>query len=102
MTSSGRLTSLTSLTSLAAVIALASCGTTTLPAGTACQQPADCDSGLSCLDLAQFTGTMCTVVGKSCSITCTIDSDCANLGATYKCFAGCGATKSCGNTAGSP
>jgi hypothetical protein len=80
-----------------ACAALAACGTSALPAGAVCKQSSECESGLSCLDVAQFNGTTCTVIGKSCSIVCTGDPDCAALGATFKCFAGCGADQTCGS-----
>jgi hypothetical protein len=86
------------LKTIALVIALAACGTTPLPAGAVCKQTADCATGLSCLDVAQFTGTTCSVVGKSCSIVCTNDAGCATLGANFKCFMGCGADKFCAAT----
>lgn len=71
------------------------CGTSPLPPGAVCKQSSDCESGLGCLDVAQFNGSMCTVVGKSCSKTCTGDPDCAGLGSNFKCFAGCGADMTC-------
>ena len=78
------------------LVALVACGTTTLPAGAACQQSSECEGGLSCVDVAQFSGTSCTVVGKACSIICQDDNTCSTLGTHFKCFAGCGADKSCG------
>ena len=66
-----------------------------LPPGAVCKQTTDCESDLMCLDVAQFSGTACTVVGKSCSQVCTSDPDCASLGSNFKCFAGCGADKTC-------
>jgi hypothetical protein len=86
---------------LATVIALvtAACSTGPLPAGAVCDQAADCESTLSCLDIAQINGTTCTVVGKTCSITCSVDGDCATLGTNFRCFAGCGVDKVCGEVA---
>jgi hypothetical protein len=82
---------------LAIVLLLVSaCGTDSLPAGGVCKQTSDCDSDLMCLDVAQFSGTTCMVVGKSCSITCQDDAGCASLGSNFRCFAGCGADKVCG------
>ena len=75
---------------------VAACGTDSLPAGAVCKQTSECESGLMCLDVAQFSGTSCTVVSKACSITCTDDSGCASLGSSFRCFAGCGAEKFCG------
>jgi hypothetical protein len=78
-----------------AALALAACGTTPLPAGAVCKATADCEADLSCLDLGQFSGTTCTVVGKSCTKTCADDAGCASLGANFKCFASCGTDKVC-------
>ena len=78
----------------------AGCGTQTLPAGAVCTADSACDTGLSCLDLAQSSGSTCTVVGKVCSIVCKYDPDCASLGTSFKCFNGCsGATNFCGEVA---
>lgn len=81
-----------------ALVLLAACGTSSLPAGAQCAQTSECESGLMCLDLAQFTGTTCTVVGKACSLVCQDDTGCASLGSSFKCFAGCGTDKTCGAT----
>jgi hypothetical protein len=81
-----------------AVLAVASCGTSSLPAGAACNATADCDADLQCLDLAQFSGSACMVVGKQCTIVCTDDPSCATLGSNYKCFQGCATDKTCGAT----
>lgn len=67
-------------------------------AGNSCAVTTDCAADLACLDVAQYTGTTCMNVGKACSITCTADTDCATLGANFKCFQGCGAFKTCGAT----
>jgi hypothetical protein len=80
---------------IAVSLAVAGCATNTLPAGAKCSATADCDSGLMCLDVAQFAGTTCTVVGKACSIVCTGDPGCTSLGTNFKCFAGCGADMTC-------
>ena len=79
------------------LVSLWSCGGK-LPAGGSCSASTDCDTGLSCLALGQFSGAACTVVGKMCSISCTTDADCATLGATYKCFGQCDGGKMCGPT----
>ncbi len=70
--------------------------TTKLPAGAECTESSACESGLSCLDVAQVTGTSCTVVGMACSMVCAGDGDCASLGSNFKCFAGCGSDMTCG------
>ena len=79
------------------VMTVAACGSSS-SAGDTCTVTADCDADLQCLDVAQFTGTMCMNVGKACSIVCTDDTSCATLGTGYKCFQGCGAFKTCGAT----
>ena len=86
---------------LVAVLAIAACGTTPLPAGAECTQTSDCESSLSCLEVAQFSGTTCTVVDHACSITCTgtTDTACQTLGPNFTCFAGCGSAMTCGTTA---
>lgn len=78
-------------------IALAACSSSS-SAGDSCAVTADCGADLQCLDVAQFTGTSCMNVGKSCSIACTDDASCATLGSGFKCFQGCGAFKTCGAT----
>jgi hypothetical protein len=82
------------------VVMLGACGTdpAPLPAGAVCKQTSDCKTGLMCLDVAQFNGSACTVVDQACSTTCTGDGDCAPLGTKFKCFAGCGSAKFCGET----
>ena len=79
------------------VMTLTACGSSS-SVGDTCVMSSDCDADLQCLDVAQFTGTMCMNVGKACSIVCTDDSSCATLGTGYKCFQGCGAFKTCGAT----
>jgi hypothetical protein len=78
--------------------ALAACSTSSLPAGAQCSQTSECDTDLMCLDLAQFTGSACSVIGKTCSKVCADDTGCTSLGSGYKCFAGCGSDKTCGAT----
>ena len=78
-----------------ALFLLAACGTTPLPAGAVCKATLDCEAELSCLDLGQFNGTACTVIGKSCTKTCTDDAGCASLGTNFKCFATCSTDKVC-------
>jgi hypothetical protein len=89
-------------TTFALLIGLAACGgTDSLPAGAACTagQGTPCESGLTCLDLALFSGSACTVVGASCSLVCTGNADCASLGSNFMCFAGCGSAMTCGEVA---
>jgi hypothetical protein len=87
--------------SLALLALLAACGDSSpLPPGAACTTDTECQSGLSCLDVAQINGSTCTVVGKSCTITCQGDNICTTqLGLGFQCFAGCGADKTCGEVA---
>jgi hypothetical protein len=80
------------------VLVLAACGTSAAPAGAVCQQSSDCETDLMCLEIGQFSGSACTVVGKTCSKTCAADTDCASLGSNFHCFAGCGSDKTCGAT----
>jgi hypothetical protein len=81
------------------ILLFAGCTTSSsLPAGAVCQQTTDCDAALQCLDLAQFTGSACSVIGKTCSLACTADTSCASLGSNFKCFAGCGSAMTCGET----
>ena len=83
---------------IALLTALAACGTSSLPAGAQCSQTSECDTDLMCLDLAQFTGSACSVVGKTCTKVCTGDPGCTSLGSNFKCFAGCGSDMTCGAT----
>ena len=80
------------------LLAIAACGTTPLPAGAVCKTTADCESNLMCLDFAQFSGSNCMTVGKSCSTTCTDDASCAPLGTNFKCLATCTTAKACAMT----
>ncbi|HTR49341.1 MAG TPA: hypothetical protein VMJ10_01460 [Kofleriaceae bacterium] len=75
-----------------AVVMLGCSSSSGRTAGEACQQQSDCEASLDCLDIGQFAGTTCTVVGKICSVTCTSASDpsCTMLGSGYTCLAGCG------------
>jgi len=79
-----------------AFAALVACSSSPLPAGAECSASSDCDKGLMCLGVAQFTGSACTTVGKTCSTTCTDDPSCAPLGSAFKCFATCTTDKVCG------
>ena len=89
---------LRNLAVLVGCFSLASCGTSSLPAGAACSATADCDADLQCLDVAQFSGSACMVVGKQCTIVCTDDPSCSTLGASFKCFQGCATDKTCAAT----
>jgi len=68
------------------------------PAGTLCSSDSDCGAGLACLGYGAFSDAGCTTSAMACSKPCTFDSDCASLGARYKCFLACGGTRSCGAT----
>jgi hypothetical protein len=69
------------------------------PAGTACNADADCAAGLSCLvAVGTVTDAGCAATVKDCSKTCALDSDCAPLGSSFKCFAACDGTHSCAAT----
>lgn len=82
------------------LLALGACGTSAKPAGAVCSQMSECESSLDCLDLGQFAGSACTVVGKVCTHTCQVKSDCTDLGANFDCFAACSGSSVCGATAG--
>lgn len=83
---------------LIAATVVACAAATDKPASAACTSNSECSTG-ACLDLAVFNSDGgCTTQGKACSKTCATDTDCATLGAKFKCFAGCGATKTCGET----
>ena len=78
-----------------ALLLVAAC-TSGSPAGATCKTNSDCESPLKCLDVAQYAGTNCTVIGHACSQTCVDDSGCASLGTNFHCFAGCGTAMFCG------
>ena len=84
------------------LLALAmACGSTSLrPAGTSCTSDAECAAGLSCLGLVAKLSDAgaCANVAMACSKACLVDSDCAAVGATFKCFPSCNGAKSCGQT----
>ena len=84
---------------LFAVLSVLACtsASTSKPASATCSSDSECSSG-ACLDLAVFNDGGCSSAGKACSKSCLNDADCAALGAKYKCFGGCGTTKSCGAT----
>ena len=84
---------------LFAVLGAVACSSTsnTKEASATCTANSECASG-ECLDFAIVNDGGCTSVGKACSKTCLADPDCATLGPKFKCFAGCGAAKSCGAT----
>lgn len=72
--------------------------TTDLPAAAVCEVTDACAEGLECLPVSQHDAATCTEVGKACSITCTTDADCAELGERFKCFEGCDSQSVCGAT----
>lgn len=83
---------------LVSALVFSGCGAASRPAGAGCETADQCGEGLSCLDFSVHAGESCSVVGKSCSVACTTDTDCAGLGevATFKCFRNCDETSSCG------
>jgi len=77
------------------VFVLAACTTTGVPAGSECSRSSDCESGLSCLELGQPSGSACTLIINQCSLACGSNADCSSLGSGFICFPSCG---SAGNT----
>jgi hypothetical protein len=80
---------------------LIACSSASLrPAGTSCTSDAECAAGLSCLGLvAQVSDAgACANAAMACSKGCLVDSDCAAVGATFKCFPACSGGMSCGQT----
>lgn len=47
-----------------------------LKPGDKCSSDGDCPSDLKCLDYVANSTGACEVLGKQCSRTCTVDSDC--------------------------
>jgi hypothetical protein len=87
------------LLTLPGLVFLPACSSTSLKsAGIACSSDSECAAGLSCGALGSFSDGGCTPAAKACSKSCTLDSDCAPLGSTFKCFAACDGTHSCGAT----
>ena len=77
------------------LVAMACSSNSLRPAGTACNSDSDCAAGLTCVGLGAFTDAGCTTAAMACSKPCTLDTDCAALGSSYKCFAACDGTRSC-------
>jgi hypothetical protein len=79
-----------------APLSLLGCSSPTLPLGTPCNSDADCSGDLVCLELASSDADGgCSSEGSSCTKGCQTDADCAELGQTYHCVAGCNGTSSC-------
>lgn len=83
---------------LLVLLGLGSCGSMELPASAVCERTADCEEGLTCLPVAQFSGNTCEEVGRACSTLCDDDADCAPLGDEFRCFSLCDTRKACGAT----
>ncbi len=91
------------MTRYALLAALVACTSSSLPAGAECSgSGADCDSGLSCLQLGQSVGGTCSVVGDECTKTCGSNGDCASLGTNFMCFASCNGGMICGEASAQP
>lgn len=91
---------LSALFFVATLLATAACSTSNQVAGTQCTSDSQCSTG-ACLPFAVFDADSgaCNDVAKACSKTCNGDSDCASLGANFKCFAACnGGPQTCGAT----
>jgi hypothetical protein len=82
---------------LALLLAIFTACSSTVPAGSECSTSSDCESGQSCLELGQGSGSgsACTLIIKQCSRTCGSDADCTSLGAGFTCFPSCGSAKEC-------
>ena len=81
------------------LLGVAACSSPPLKsAGTLCHGNGECGAGLSCLVIGAYTDAGCSAATSACSRTCTLDADCAPLGAAFKCFAACDGTRSCGAT----
>ena len=85
--------------SMIALAVACSSPTASKPASAECASSGECASGLACLTLATFAADGgCGAGPQICSKTCTVDGDCASLGAKFKCFAGCNGPGTCGAT----
>lgn len=67
--------------------------TSDLPLGSACEASAECLDGLKCL--TGFGEEATCAAQQTCSVRCTEDADCADLGARAVCHTGCGGKKLC-------
>jgi hypothetical protein len=87
------------LAAMVAVPAFIGCSSPPLKvAGSACGADSDCAAGLSCRALGAFTDAGCTTGAKACTKPCAIDTDCAPLGGSFKCFQACDGSRACGAT----
>lgn len=77
---------------------LVACGPSALPAGATCADADECDDGLACLAVSEFSGDTCNDVGTVCSLTCEDDDGCVDLGEGYLCFSTCDGGGTCGAT----
>ena len=72
------------------------CGDTT--AGNVCTSDNDCDTEFRCLAASHLQpasgGERCVAAGRSCTIVCTGDADCASLGDDFHCVANCASSSS--------
>lgn len=75
------------------------CADALLPAGAICEDTSDCVGGLECLPVAVHDGAECEEVGLACSLSCSDDSGCEDLGGDFVCFALCDDTNACGQFA---
>jgi hypothetical protein len=74
------------------------CGSSLHEAGIGCSSDGECSAGLSCLGLATSSDAGCFTLASTCSKTCRTDADCASVGASFKCFANCSGTGTCGRS----
>lgn len=76
----------------------AGCGPSKL-AGASCTESSECSAGSTCLEfgLQPADGGACGAAAKTCTKTCSTDSDCAGLtsGSVFKCSRGCSTQSYC-------
>lgn len=86
------------LSTLLPVVAACSSSAPLQVAGTECTSDSECAAGLSCLAVV---GTQddggCNSL-SACSRSCALDSDCAPLGAGFRCSTACDGSHACVET----
>ncbi len=77
---------------LALLLVALGCGSIARSLGDECTSDGQCESGLACKP--NFVAGQCTTT-KTCTTTCTKDSDCEAVDPKGKCFQGCGTEQIC-------